>query len=36
MIELTNEEIREFYLWLYDNPQHQALTWREQVAAFLL
>jgi tRNA C32,U32 (ribose-2'-O)-methylase TrmJ len=35
MTRLTNEEIREFNLWLYDNPSYQALSWSEQVALFL-
>lgn len=33
--QLTNDEIREFNLWLYDNPRYQTLGWREQVALFL-
>ncbi|MEK5414334.1 hypothetical protein MKX34_24115 [Paenibacillus sp. FSL R5-0636] len=34
MTQLTNEEIREINLWLYDNPRYQALSWRDAVAVF--
>lgn len=32
---LTNEEISELNLWIYDNPRYQAMSWSEQVALFL-
>lgn len=31
---MTNEEIREFNVWLFDNPQYQTLSWRDAVAEF--
>ncbi|MEK5395961.1 hypothetical protein [Paenibacillus sp. FSL K6-2859] len=34
MTKMTNEGIREFNLWLYDNPRYHTLSWREQVAEF--
>jgi len=34
MAQLTNEEIRELNLWLYDNPRYQALSWRDTVAVW--
>lgn len=30
-LTLTNEEIRQFNLWLFDNPEYQRMSWREQV-----
>lgn len=30
-LTLTNDEIYEFNLWLYDHPQYKLMSWREQV-----
>lgn len=32
---LTNEEIRELNLWLFDHPDYQRMSWREQVTLWL-
>lgn len=34
MTQLLSEDIREFNLWVYDNPRYQALSWCEQIAEF--
>lgn len=34
-ISMTTEEIRRMNLWLFDNPRHQSLSWREAAEKFM-